>query len=291
MTNNVLVGIFRESEKLLRAQEMVTTQKRINRPSDDPVGSGRVLQYRQVLASIDQYRRNGQIADNRIQLLETTLGAIQDQVSVARKLADENASNSGNADARMVAAVQVEQIRSQVLQLANTRSGGHYIFSGRSIDTAPFDLQADDSVLYAGDDSPEADLRLLAGENVEVRIPANGNEIITEDLFDALLDLQTELEQTTPDTAVLTAQAVRLQDALSRLSATRAEASAIYDRVKLNLKQFDKLEQSFGEMLSGTEDVDMARSVVELKAQETAYEATIATAARLIQPSLINFLS
>ncbi len=293
MADNAMAGLFRESEKLLYAQEKVTTQKRINRPSDDPVGAGQVLRYRQALAGIAQYQQNSLIGENRINLVETTLEAAQAQVDMASKLASENANNLGNADARAIAALQVEQIRSQVLQLANTRSGANHLFAGRLSDTAPFVLDSlTDTISYVGDNSPDADFRLLASENVEVRIPSNGAEIFTgaEDLFDALRLLKDELRQVNPDIAVINAQAARLQVASDQLEAIRAEGASLFSRVKLARTQLDQLERSFSEMLAGTEDADMARAIVELKAQENAYQTTIATAARLIQPSLIDFL-
>jgi flagellar hook-associated protein 3 FlgL len=133
----------------------------------------------------------------------------------------------------------------------------------------------------------------MASENMEVRIPANGEEIFTgvEDLFDALRLLKDELQQVNPDIAVISAQAARPQEASGQIQTIRAEGASVFSRVKLATTQLDQLEKSFSEMLSGTEDADMAQAIVELKSQETAYQTTIATAARLIQPSLLDFLS
>ena len=76
MTATVKRNLFRQAEQLARKQETMSSGKRINRPSDDPLGFGKVLDYRKTLSSLDQYDRNIQNAENRIEFIETTVREI-----------------------------------------------------------------------------------------------------------------------------------------------------------------------------------------------------------------------
>jgi flagellar hook-associated protein 3 FlgL len=293
MADTVLGNLFREQEVLLGAQERVASQKQINRPSDDPVGSGLVLQYRRMQAVIEQYGNNVQMGQNRVELIETTLEAVSDQVTLARKLAEEQVGNSSDAELRLTAAEQVDQIRTQVLQLANTRLDDRFLFSGRATDTAPFALDTlADTVSYVGDNSAQADFRLTIGQGVEVSIPANGQEIFAgaEDIFDALKVLKDELNLANPDSAVIATQAQRLERAVQHLQTVRTKEGTLTGRLKLQQQQLEKLGNTFEEMRASVEDADMAQVIVELQMQQTVYQTTIQTAAKLIQPTLIDFL-
>ena len=56
MSSNITRHLMRQSEALYRVQEQISTQKRINRPSDDPVGMRKILDYRGKIATVDQYQ-------------------------------------------------------------------------------------------------------------------------------------------------------------------------------------------------------------------------------------------
>jgi flagellar hook-associated protein 3 FlgL len=143
ITQNMMSSIFmrnmqKQAEALLQRQEQLATQKRINRPSDDPIGIGRVLNGRSMLSAIDQYTENIRQGKTRLEMTDQTLAMAGDLVKQARRIAEEKSGAEISASEREFAAGQIKEIYDQVLQLANSKHGGRYMFAGNLTDTAPF---------------------------------------------------------------------------------------------------------------------------------------------------------
>ena len=78
--------------------------------------------------------------------------------------------------------------------------------------------------------------------------------------------------------------------AKDRLVAVRAEVGAMVNRLEMTQSQLSSADINFSHLLSKTEDLDIAEATVYLKAQEAVYRAALATGARIMQPTLIDFL-
>ncbi len=281
MTANIKRNVFRQSEQLLRSQEILTSGKRINRPSDDPVGIGKVLDYRKTLASFEQYERNIQQAKNRIEFMETTLEGVDELIVDAKNWAV-NQSGSSTAD-RDAAIKSVQSIREQILQLANSKMGRNYIFSGFQTDSPAFDASGG----YNGDNGY---FSVLTADGAEMQIEADGGRLFqgTEDVFDALDDLITGLQ--TDDVALIDAQIDRLIGAQAQVREVRSENGAQYQQLELSEGQMAKLKMTVEELLDHTEKASVEEAIINLKNQEMAYEIALNTSARIVQPTLMNFL-
>jgi flagellar hook-associated protein 3 FlgL len=116
--------------------EKLASQKRINRPSDDPTGIMKVLSGRQTLATISQYQSNIQQGTTWISTTSTTLTAITDLLSKVKSIA--NDYNTETTSTQSILANQVQEMRDQILSLANSSLGGNYLFSGSVVSTEPF---------------------------------------------------------------------------------------------------------------------------------------------------------
>jgi flagellar hook-associated protein 3 FlgL len=290
MADTVLNSLYKNAQQLLKLQEMVSSEKRINRPSDDPIGMGKILDYRKVLSSIDHYNTNITHGKTQIDLTESCLEAIDDLVLKARRIAVEQ--SAGELENRPTAAQEVKNIYDQILQLANTRLGDSYILSGHQTDTAPFSRDADYNATYDGDDG---DIRIIVGDNLDIKINVTGEDALRSgvDVFDALRDLINGLEDpdTTAGTAQIATQITPLSNALDQIKDVRAEAASTFIQLETTENQLANFKLNVEDMLSDTEDVDMAQAIVELQIQKTAYETSLATAAEILQRSLIDFLT
>jgi flagellar hook-associated protein 3 FlgL len=281
MTTTIKRNVFRQSEQLLRHQEILSSGKRINRPSDDPVGIGKVLDYRQSLASFEQYDRNIQQAKNRIEFMETTLEGVDELIGDAKNWAVNQASSSTTD--REAAIIGVQNLRDQILQLSNSKMGGNFIFAGFQTNTPAFDP----SGTYNGDNGY---FSVLTNDNAEMRIEADGRRIFqgAEDVFDAFDDLLTGLQ--TDDVVLIDTQIDRLLGARDQVQKVRAESSANYQQLELSENQMAKLKMTVEELLDRTEKASVEEAIINLKNQEMAYEITLNTSARIVQPTLMNFL-
>jgi flagellar hook-associated protein 3 FlgL len=139
ITNNmrfttIVDNLNRAQNNYSSLMEQMSSQKKINRPSDDPVGATRVLDYRSVQGSIAQYGRNIENADAWLQLTETKLENIGDLIGQAREA---GVNNQSSATAQVLAQ-NVGSLLEEILSLANSKFGDRYLFSGSATDSAPF---------------------------------------------------------------------------------------------------------------------------------------------------------
>lgn len=82
----------------------------------------------------------------------------------------------------------------------------------------------------------------------------------------------------------------KVDEHLNRILSLRAEIGAKVNRMELTKNRLSSNEVSFTAMLSETEDVDMAETIMSLKNAESVYRAALSTGTRVIQPTLIDFL-
>ena len=294
-TNNFTRYINQHAANLLKAQQQVASQKRINKSSDDPIGMGQVLGYRTNLAVTDQYQENIEKGMTRIELNELTLELSSDLVNTAGRLAAEYAGSSHSAAERQSAALQVKDLYDQIMQTANSKFSGNYIFSGHAINTAPFSHDDDFTATYHGDDG---EFRIMVSANMEANIVADGRRIFQDaanggvNIFDELKNLIDGLENPDPvaGSAQIEATVNVLQDGRDQINSRRSEYALVLYRLQAADEYLTNLRPKVEEAMATLEQADITKAVVELQNLELAYETTIATAARIIQPSLMDFL-
>jgi flagellar hook-associated protein 3 FlgL len=296
MTNSIVRYLTNQNKALFERQTIIASQKRLNKPSDDPLGMGNVLDYRQTLASIDQYQKNIEIGKTRLEVTETTLDLADELITLVRGIAQ--VESDGTTESRLKAADSVKNLFDQVLNVANTKFNENYLFSGNQTKTAPF--SRDDTlattfdkytVTYNGDDG---DVQIIVAENTVVRIDADGQPIFHDaasggiNIFDVMRDLIVGLEN--DDTAAISSQVDLLDQAGMQLDEIRSSSVSIISQLQMTEKYWQNYKPKMEQLLSKAEAADITEAVIELQAIEIAYESTIATAASIMQPGLMQFL-
>jgi flagellar hook-associated protein 3 FlgL len=294
MSNLFVRNIQKQSEAMLQRQEQLASQKRINRPSDDPAGMARVLDGRSTLAAIDQYVENIKQGKTRLEVTETTLQQVDDLVQQARKLAEANSGADVTADQRALAAENVKEIYDQVMQLANSRFGGRYMFAGYQTNTAPFTRDAADpddyTATYNGD---TGSFQIPIVDNVKVSVDANGQNYFQDvpggvDIFKQLGDLINGLEN--GDTVNIQATVDPLEAAHVQIMNKRSEGAPKLYRLEASEQYWTHFKPQIQAAIGRDEDADITRVAVELNNLKTAYETSMAAAAKIIQRGLVDFL-
>jgi flagellar hook-associated protein 3 FlgL len=293
--SNFIRNIHQQGGDILRAQQQIASQKRINKISDDPIGMGQVLGYRSKIAAIDQYQENIDQGISRLEFNEITLDFASDLVLTARRVAENYSGSDYSAEERQLAADQIKDLYDQLIGLGNSKFNNNYIFAGHATDTAPFSRDADFNVTYHGDDGQ---VRLMVGDDVEITFEADGRKIFQNaanggvNLFDELRNLIDGLEN--PDAAAGSAQIKAtvspLYDARQQINARRSEYAPALYRLQFTDEYWANLKPKVQGALANKEQADIPKTVLELTNLQVAYETTLATAARIIQPSLMDFL-
>lgn len=148
---NSISTLQRLQRDLNELQEQVATGRRIQRPSDDPVGSARALNLRESLDSIEQFQRNASLAESRLRLEEETLTGVTDLLQRTRELTLQGANGTQTNESRKFIAAEIRQGLDQLLALANTRDASdEYLFAGYQTGSQPFTRTAS-GFAYNGD--------------------------------------------------------------------------------------------------------------------------------------------
>jgi len=284
MAENMKANLAKQSAQLMQTQVKIATGKRINRLSDDPGDVGKVLDYRTALSKIDQYQENITKAKTRVEYTETILGQIHELLTDARSIA----STSSNSDNRGALAQQVANIRDQAIGLANSKYAGNYIFHGHLTDTPPFD---ETTGAYNAGTGSDGSNRVIIGENIQVSLKADGSDMFTESgdsLFTVLNDLEAAL--IADDDAAIAGTVDPLYRIDDQLELARTEFAAAYNRLESTQERWKTFSNAVETMRSGLEDTDVTAAAVDLQLQQTHYEVLLNVAARVIQPTLMDFL-
>lgn len=175
MYQQSLSTMLNQQSALAATQNQVSTGKRINVASDDPVGAGKVISLGHILAANAQYTSNIDSANTRLSTEQTALTAVTNLLDSARSMAVQGINGSLSGSDRTGMATQLSQLRDQLIQLANTNdSNGNALFAGTSSTTTPFVKGPNGAVSYAGNDA-----RLMASVG-------SGLQICTGDAGSAL---------------------------------------------------------------------------------------------------------
>lgn len=137
--SNFLYNLQQTQSRLMDLNMQASSQKRINKPSDDPVGTGRVLNYRTSLESINQYRSNIDTAKGWLNLADESMMQVSTLLTKLKGLAEQGATGTMTASDREATSYEVRQLFSQLVNLANTRYEGKSIFGGQKFEESAFE--------------------------------------------------------------------------------------------------------------------------------------------------------
>ncbi len=156
MSRQVLTNIQRASESLYIVENALSSGRRFTRVQDDPIAYVKALDLRRELAENRQYQDNLALGVTTLDLTESTLASINEQLQGARQLALQGTNGAISDDSRESVADEIEQILNSVIELANSNFDGRYLFSGEETLTSPFEIITNDDgtvgVVYQGDD-------------------------------------------------------------------------------------------------------------------------------------------
>lgn len=278
MAANIKASLFKQNGQMYKTQEMIVSGKRINRPSDDPIGMSSVMGYRSSISSLDQYSENISQAKIRIDTVENALEIVTQLLHDAKDIAFDT-----NPDMRLNLAQDVAAIRDQVLQISNYQLNGEYLFAGDLTGTEPFNAAG----VYAGDNG---DAEYMIGQNAQVDIAADGSAIFqgASDIFAVLDTLETEL--IAGNATGITNQITPIENAIDNINTIRAQNAGDYKRLEATENHYAYFKLNMQDLMSRTEDADLAAAIVDFQAQQTAYESTLATSSMIMQKSLIDFI-
>jgi flagellar hook-associated protein 3 FlgL len=283
---NILADLNRVNDRLNKVHSKISSNKEITRPSDDPYNTSRAMALRTSMEATKQYQRNIQDAQGWQESAEIALADITDAIKRAGELVLEGSSDTTPAEARLAIAQEIDQIIAGVKQNANATYAGRYVFAGTASDTPPY-VEGDD--LYHGSG---AAVQRQVGPGVAMDIGLGGDTFLGNGADGKLLQVlrDTSAHLKANDGVAIRGDIKLLEDKADEVLGVRALNGAKQNRLDAALGRLTEIEGTTLQQLSETEDVDIAKAMIEFSSQKAAYDAALKAGANIVQASLMDFL-
>lgn len=287
-------SVLRTNQKTLARlatyQEQLATGKKLNRVSDDPVAAKQSLRYRRDTFDAQKYLDNVDKATAFMNASDSALAEMAQVLDGAKSLAVQGANGTQDASSRKVLAQSVDSLLTRLIDLGNTVHDGRYVFAGtRTVDEdPPFARDADDTrVDYRGNLDT---FQVQIGPHASVTVNQNGYDLFKggTDVFDTLVQLRD---------ALLANDGQTVNDLIATVDLTHEQINNLQgamggrlQRLELSRNQLEDGKVFTEGLISKAEDVDLTQVISELQLSQVALEAGLQAGARVLQPTLLDFL-
>lgn len=272
--------------------KQITTGKKINRPSDDPVIAMKGINYRTEVTEAEQYTRNATEVWNWFDHSDDVLGKSTKAMQRMEELANQAANGTNTQDELNSIKKEVEQLKEQMIEMANTQVNGKYIFNGTDTDKPLIKKEKNDNgeveiEFNTGDGREEmVEIEVSKGINMEVNVSPEG--VFDQELFDHIDGFITALENGDDDE--INQSLENLQDSSSNIIQSRAELGARMNRLELIEDRLENQVVIAKDTMAKNEGVEFEEAVTNLLTQEVIHRAALSAGSKIIQPSLVDFL-
>ena len=291
-------------------QEQISTGRRVNRPSDDPLAAAQERLRTGDLEGIKRSQDSVSSTTSWLSASESALSSLNDVVARARELAVQGANGSLSQSGRNAIADEIDQLAKSAKDAVNVKFGDAYIFSGTKSDVPPYSAATGDA--YQGDTGavtreagPGATLQANPPFAAIGATPSGATEALTGQsilgggtaagdgrILDVLETLSAHLRGgTTADiNALQSTDLQRLTASTTAVSTARAAVGATLNRAQAATSRLEDLQDLTTKGIDDLTGVDLAKALTDFTSQQTAYQAALKVGSQIIQPSLVDFL-
>ena len=297
VTSNLLVrdqlsALQSSAVAMAKAQLRLTTGRRIQTASDDPVGARDVMAADGRLRAIAQYRRGIEAAKARVSVQDSVMDQVTQVLTRAQELVVAAATDTTNQQQRSTMAAEADELFNQIVSLANTKVGDDYLFGGHRVTEAPFTVTGSGNTVDYTTTGASGD-RAIEIDAGRVIVPTDDGETLFIDsgVMDAMRDLVQELHRPpTSGNAVLRAAGRSLSQSFDRVQeriGALGARSGTLDLVAVNL---DAFEGGLQMQRSAVMDVDVEQAAVELVSRQNAYQSALLASSKVLGLNLSDYL-
>lgn len=270
-----------------QARDLISSGQRITKSSDDPAAADRASQLRASSQAIEQYERAGNDAVAFMNAQDRTLQIVLDRMTRVEELTIAMATDTLTPEARDASAVEVSEVREELLSIINDTHAGKALFGGfqgQAVTDGP------GGVSYTGD-AAQVLRRIAEGEVVQVNVDAAevfgftaGNSV-----FDVLDDIISDA-----GAANVTALGGQRLDDLAAVRDSISSGLGLVGtrttRVENTLADIGNANVDLRSSVSDLEDADLVEASIAMSEATLAYEAALAATAQINRVSLLNYL-
>jgi flagellar hook-associated protein 3 FlgL len=269
-------------------QNQLSTGRRLNKPSDDPVGISFSMRYRSELSANEQYQSNTNSATSWMSFTDTVMNQAGEVIQKLREMAVKASNGTNPQSALDTMEAEASQLFEQVVDIGNSQFNGKYIFNGQLTDIKPYTLE---NAVTEQSDTGIINFEIGAGVQMAVNVTGNrvfGLDTDTDNMFQITQDFITALGA--GDFAGINKAIGDFDSRMNKFLDVRADIGAKMNRIELADERLKDISLNVEALQAKTEDADMAIVITNLKVAENIYQASLSAGAKIIQPSLVDFL-
>jgi flagellar hook-associated protein 3 FlgL len=273
-------------DKLLDAQQKVTTGRRVTHPGDDPAGAGAIISHSMSVVRFETINQAVSRAVDESELADGALQGVSTLLARAQQLAIQLGSDNYSATERAGGAQEIQDISGQIVQLMNTQAGGRYLFGGNIDQTPPFDPAGN----FLGDTAVRQ-IEVAPGllQNASIRadqtLKGVGGGV---DVFAALSTLVNALNSN--DGASVRGAVGSLNTSVDQVSTALTQNGGILQGFQSAQSIGLVAKDAATKLLASVAEVDIFDAVSELTRAQQSLEATLSVTAKSFNLSLLDFL-
>lgn len=273
-------------------QEQLSSGKKLSRPSDDPAGTVDAMRIRADQRAAAQHERNVTNGISWLSTIDSTLLQLSPRVADIKERVIAASNDSLSDVQRHAIAVELDAIAEELVGMANTTYLGRSVFAGTSSAGAAYEVGTDPvtgrpTYTYTG--TPGSSVERRISETTTVRVDSDGLNVFgdgEDSLFALVNAIADDLRNGNPVGG-------RIDEVESFFNAIQYEIGTIgtrYNQANNAKEAIADRKVALTSQLVSVEDIDLPATIVELGMQEVAYNAALSATARVLQPTLLDFL-
>ncbi len=291
MSENFISDLRRNLRTLTQQQRQLSTGVVVSRAEDNPQTIGTIIRMNEQISSMDQYEVNSLLARDFLDNSESALSRISLNLQRVRELTIRAANGTFDSSDRKAMRPEFVELLNDIVSVSNQRFGDQYLFSGTKTEVEPFTLNTSTFVATYAGNNKNIVRAIDTGQTIIVSQPGDdGSGTGTfQTVFGAIKVIIDALDAN--DSSILSNSAITgIDNAINAVLSNRTSLGARSSRMTANVDRLSLVKLRSEAFRSKLEDLDIAEGITKLATAETTYRAALAVGARILQPSLLDFL-
>lgn len=311
MTNSFLRNMNSNLNNLDKLNNQLTTGKEISKPSDNPFKTARIMQMYSDIGANKQYNENIKDTINWLDTTDVALDQLGNSFQRVRELMVSAGNASYGSDEMKAIKDEINEKVNELGQILNTNFDGKYIFGGTKSSSKPVGINTtagNNSLAFidkGGNSTTDptilnqinSKLTVEVSQGVNMQYNVNASEILKfkdgsgndVDVMSLMNNVINNL-QSGNNSEVVGQNLADIDSVLNNINKLRGEVGAKQNRMDSAKAQNEEQNLSMTEILSKTEDIDLAEKTIEVATLQSVYTASLQTSARILQSTLIDFI-
>ena len=276
-------------QRLVEAQDQAATGRRFQKGSEDPAATADVLRADATLAAYTQFSRNGDLAIARASEEDRILGNVQLIAERASELASQQIGSNSDASTRLIAKAEVDQLIVSIIDLGNTRFNNGYLFGASRSTEAPLANTPNSTPPFATNPAPLTNPKYEVAAGIVSSPNHTAHELfIDTGVLRVLRDLSTALgANNVPGISAALPAITATTDSLGQLLGETGAAVNQYETIRTQLANATLDTKSRRSLLY---DIDLTDASANFAQAQTAYQAALSAANRVLNLNVLDYL-